>query len=433
MNTIKITKTIKRSQDLNAQISNDKMYAILLILPISMLIIAFLCDRPLEIIKGLDAIRLANDVLLTDYLLVGGMGSSLANSAMLMLFNIYLLRKLKLRPNGIIISTLFLIGGFGFMGKNIFNVGPFYLGGFLYSRYHKIPYKNVIIISMLSTTLSPISSVLADSVQNHVLLSVTLAILVSSFIGFIMPTISSHVLTAHAGYSLYNMGFAAGLVGMVVYALLDAFGYEVEQNSKLYTGDTTGVMIYLILFSCMLIGIGYWMNDRSFKGLKEVFKHPGRLVTDMIKHVGFPLSLINMGLLGLVAILYVVVLRGEFNGPVIAGVLTVIGFGAFGKHLKNSVPILVGVLISSLVIQKDVDISIIIIAGLFGTTLAPIVGEYGSIYGLVLGFLHLAVTLNIGGTHGGLHLYNNGLSAGIIATLFIPMLDAFKREKNHET
>jgi hypothetical protein len=35
--------------------------------------------------------------------------------------------------------------------------------------------------------------------------------------------------------------------------------------------------------------------------------------------------------------------------------------------------------------------------------------------------------------HGGLMLYNNGLSGGIVAAVLIPLIDAFKKEKKNET
>ena len=79
------------------------------------------------------------------------------------------------------------------------------------------------------------------------------------------------------------------------------------------------------------------------------------------------------------------------------------------------------------------SIAVMIMAALFGTTLAPIAGEYGVLWGLLAGLLHAALVLNIGASHGGLALYNNGLSGGIIAMLLIPMIDAFKRERSNET
>lgn len=53
--------------------------------------------------------------------------------------------------------------------------------------------------------------------------------------------------------------------------------------------------------------------------------------------------------------------------------------------------------------------------GLFGTALAPIAGVYGFLPGMVAGWLHLAVVQNIGSVHGGMNLYNNGFSAGVVA------------------
>ena len=49
-----------------------------------------------------------------------------------------------------------------------------------------------------------------------------------SFIGFILPQLSTQYLGFHQGFSLYNVGFTAGIVGMVVLGFLNAFGIEVE-------------------------------------------------------------------------------------------------------------------------------------------------------------------------------------------------------------
>ena len=66
-------------------------------------------------------------------------------------------------------------------------------------------------------------------------------------------------------------------------------------------------------------------------------------------------------------------------------------------------------------------------AALFGTSLAPVAGEFGVIGGIVVGFLHLSLVMSVGALHGGMNLYNNGFSAGIIATLMVPVLSVFKR------
>ena len=429
METIKISSSRPGRPDTGIKVSTSMMYRVLLILPISMLLMAFMFNTPQEILQGMLAIRDANDILLTDYFVVANIGAAMFNSAIITLLNMWLLKRLDLRPNGIIVSALFLISGFAFMGKNIFNIWPYYLGGYIYCKYHKISYKNVVVINMLTTALSPLTSTLVDSITGNVLVGMILVTLISAFIGFIMPPISSHMLTTHSGYSIYNMGFAGGLVGIVVYSILRATGYDTTRNSIVMQQPQYAIRVFVIVFCSLLILIGYIMNNKSFKGIKEIFTHSGRLVTDMIKHVGFGLTLVNMGLLGFMCLGYILLMGGVLNGPVIAALLTVVGFGAFGKHLKNTIPILIGVTLSFYIMGGDISITTVIISALFGTSLAPIAGEFGWIAGIGVGFVHFMLVLNIGDLHGGIMLYNNGLSAGIIATLFIPMMDAFKREK----
>jgi hypothetical protein len=69
-----------------------------------------------------------------------------------------------------------------------------------------------------------------------------------------------------------------------------------------------------------------------------------------------------------------------------------------------------------------------LIAILFSTTLAPIAGNYGPIIGIIAGMSHMILVTNVGIIHGGINLYNNGFSGGIVAGVLIPIVDAFKKE-----
>ncbi len=425
MKTVKITRRKK--------VSSRVMYRVLYILPLAMLLYAFLTTNLSELSQGFQIILKSNDVLLTDYLAIAGVGPTLVNAALVLLINLWLIKKLDLKPNGIIIAALFLLAGFSFMGKNIFNIWPFYFGGFIYSRYHQIPYKNVVLINMFSTAFSPISSLIAGAMSDHLILVIVMNAIVGGFIGFIMPTISAHILTFHSGYNLYNMGTAAGFVGMLVYSILDVSKVNIEANSLLLQENNPAVIIFFVLYSITLIILGWRINERSFKGYRDVMKHTGRLVTDVIKQDGFGLSIMNMGILGLLSIAFVLVVGGVMNGPTIAAVLAVMGFGSFGKHPKNTWPIVLGVCLGWVMFGIDKPISTLVMSALFGTTLAPVAGEFGALWGIVAGVLHMAFVVNIGAMHGGLMLYNNGLSGGIVAAVLIPLIDAFKKEKKNET
>ncbi|HOC80907.1 MAG TPA: DUF1576 domain-containing protein, partial [Bacilli bacterium] len=51
----------------------------------------------------------------------------------------------------------------------------------------------------------------------------------------------------------------------------------------------------------------------------------------------------------------------------------------------------------------------------FVTALAPIAGQFGLIYGLLAGFLHLLISPYALLLQGGFDLYNNGFTAGLVA------------------
>ncbi len=433
MGRIEINKKTRKQNRLVPDVKMELMYKVLLILPISMLIFAFLCNTPTELLEGTKAIWLSDDILVTDYFEIANIGAAFLNAASVMLLNIALLYALKLKPNGIIISALFLLGGFAFMGKNPYNIWPFYLGGYVYSRYHKLSYKSVVVINMLSTALSPLSSFIIQGVSDNLFVSLAIAAVVSGTIGFIMPTISTHMLSTHMGYSLYNMGAAVGFVGMILYSIMICLGFETERTMYFYTEENWPIVLFFIVICIVYIVVGYYLNEKTFKGYRDLMRHSGRLVTDMIKQDGFGLSFINMGMLGLISLLYVYAMGGVLNGPIIAGVFTVMGFGTFGKHPRNIMAVMLGVTLGMSLMQQEVALSVVIMSALFGTTLAPIAGEYGALWGILAGLLHAALVLNIGGSHGGIVLYNNGLAGGIIAMILIPTIDAFKREKKHET
>jgi hypothetical protein len=125
-----------------------------------------------------------------------------------------------------------------------------------------------------------------------------------------------------------------------------------------------------------------------------------------------------MSLLCVFATTLPLALGAELNGPVIAGILTVVGFGSFGKHLRNVTPVIIGSIISIVVNHWDITSTSNIISLLFSTALAPIAGHYGWFWGILAGFLHVNLAMHTAYLSGGMNLYNNGFAAGFVA-LFI--------------
>ena len=380
-----------------------------------------------NVISGLVKILVSPTILITDFVEAGGIGATFINVGVIAVFNLALIRYYKLRISGVILAAFFTVVGFSFFGKNLLNIMPIYLGGFLYAKYQKISPKGILIVIMFGTALSPIVSELMFTGIIPQLLAVVVGILAGTFIGFILVPLSSHFLKFHNGFNLYNIGFASGIIGTVLTSVLRSFKIEVAPVSIIYQKSQGILLMFLIVIFVYLMILGLYMNEKPLRQYFQIFKYRGRLVTDFTHLIGNGLSLINMSILGLLCTAYVLVFKSTINGPVIAGILTVTGFGAFGKHLKNCLPIMIGVLAGALLFEYDLSSTGVIISVLFSTTLAPVAGTYGPIIGFAAGVLHMTLVTNVGVIHGGINLYNNGFSGGLVAGFFVPIVDAFKK------
>lgn len=401
-------------------------YINLFIIYIFFIIIAFFLDTPKNIIYGLKNIILSPDILISDYVEIGGISASLVNSALTSLLSMLLLIVIGVKPNGSTIMSLWLMTGFAFFGKNIINIWPIIIGVYLYSKYQKEPFISYSLLALLSTTLSPAVSqfIFIDNIP--FILGLIIGYLLGILIGFLLAPIASHVIKAHNGYNLYNIGFAAGLFATLFMSILRAIGINFESR-LLWNKNSTGTFaIILFITSFYLIAIGLIDNKNYKENFLKLLKQPGRLVSDFYLLYG-KTCYINMGLLGILATLLLLLLKADLNGATVAGVFTIIGFGAFGKHIKNVTPILIGAILGSFFNINPINSPSIILAVLFSTGLAPIAGKFGFFIGILAGFLHINMVMNVGYLHGGLNLYNNGLAAGLVAMILIPIITDLKK------
>ena len=403
-------------------------YYMFICLSLFFIILAFIMDTPKEIFLGLKKILFESNILITDYIELAGIGASFINMALVVLSSVFLLICVGIKPNGSTVASLFTMAGFSLFGKNIVNIWPIIFGIWLYSRYQKEKFMNYVLIALFGTTLSPTVNQLAFLGHLPFDGNIIIGILISTFIGFILPPIASYCLKLHQGYNLYNIGFAAGLLATLLMSLLRAFGINFESRLLWSTGNNLLFSIILISLFLVMILVGYMDNDKSFKNLFKIFKQPGRLVSDYYLVFGRGITLINMGILGIYSTLFVLIIGGDLNGPTIGAILTIVGFGAFGKHLRNVFFVMIGATLSSLLNIWHISSPGMVLGILFSSTLAPISGQFGWAYGALAGFLHICLVMNLGYLHGGLNLYNNGFSGGIACIILIPIITAFRKE-----
>lgn len=411
------------------ELKTNYIWAILFVFPVAFFLFGIFIAtyEDVTVINGLKKIVFSSSVLSTDFLEVGGIGAAFINASLVGFFNLFLLKYYKIKINGILIAAFMMVLGFSFLGKNIFNIIPIYLGGYIYCYYQKISMKDIIVVIMFATSMSPIVSELSISALFLKPYGLIIGILAGMLIGFIIVPLNSHMVRFHDGFNLYNMGFTAGIVGTVFASVLRSFNKELIPASVLYLNKDLRINILLaFLFSYLMI-MGIVINPQALKKYKIIFKYTGRSVTDFTQHLGYGVSFFNMGVMGLLCLGYIVIVGGSINGPVLASIFSVVGFSAFGKHPKNCFAIVVGVVLGALLMKYDLSAPGIISAALFSTTVAPISATYGMKIGIIAGMLHLALVTNIDLVHGGINLYNNGFSGGLVAGFLVPIIDAFKK------
>lgn len=388
---------------------------------------------PAETFAGLGRIMFARDMLLTDYVALGGIGAAFTNAGILTLIAVAVYWRAGATVGGGAIACLMLVLGFALFGKNLLNVWPILGGVWLYSRFRGEPFSGHLNTAFFGFALSPVVSEILFSTELTPLVSIPLAIATGLIIGFVLPPIAAQLFRAHDGHNLYNMGFTAGMVGTIVVAIYVSYGF-VPEPVFVWSTDTTAILVpFLIVVFLAMIAGGRYLDPGCFRNFRAMLKLSGQAPSDFAARIGDGAVLVNMGVLGLLSLAYVLAAGSVVNGPVIAGVLSVAGFGAFGKHPANCVPIVAGVFLGTVLKGGDPALPGLILAALFSTSLAPIAGRFGWYWGVLAGVIHVSVAQTVGALHAGLNLYNNGFAAGIVATLVSAVILSIRTRGGAET
>jgi len=389
----------------------------------------FVVDGPQQVLHGLLEIVTTRDALLTDYFGVGGIGGACVNAGLLTLCACVVYHRAHAKMTGAAVACLFLVLGFGLFGKNLLNVWSIVLGVYLYARFRGEPFSTHINTAFFGAALAPVFSEILFSTALALEVRVPLALVTGLLIGFILPPAATQLFKAHMGFSLYNLGFTAGIVGTLVVALYKSYGFVPDPVMIWTTGNNRLLGGFLAILFASMAAIGFYLGRSLPGGLRRIMQSTGQAPTDFIASAGFGPTLANMALTGAIGTAYVLLIGGDLNGPVIGAILTIVGFSAFGKHPRNIVPIMLGVFIGSLAKPWGISDPSIVLAALFGTTLAPIAGRFGWHWGVVAGLMHSSAALSVGSLHAGLNLYNNGFAAGIVAAVLVPVIIAVQGKR----
>ena len=260
---------------------------------------------------GLTAPDLYADFLITDYIAVGGMGAAFVNAGMMALISIYFVYSLGMEMDGHTITSCCLMFGFSLFGKNLMNIWAIFLGVFLYAKYHKMHLSNYIYVGIYGTSLSPIITQLMHVVELPIWQRFCVTILVGICIGFVLPPLATHSHYAHKGYSLYNVGFASGIIATVLVSTFKSFGIETEARLIWSSGNDAMLLgLLFVLFAGMSVVAVLWRGKDTLLGYEKLLGTTGIGGTDYLLELGGAVTLLNMGLNGLFATFFVLAVGG---------------------------------------------------------------------------------------------------------------------------
>lgn len=392
---------------------------------------AFLFASPQELWMGMQTIIRSRDVLITDYFELAGYGPAFLNAGIMMLISLALIEYGKLPYTGMTLAAIFISVGFGFWGKNPINIIPILFGTWIYAAAHNARFSRYVYTALFATCLAPFVTELVFILPFSHELNLMFAMFIGVFFGYVIPPLAMHTASMHMGYSLFNVGFAAGSFAFVFYCILKTHGIESEAVFIWKTGRHPAIIAVLAVYFIATFIWGAYLERGRFEGLIRILRHPGRAVADFVMMDGVGNTLMNMAIMGLVAEVYLVFVNGDLSGPILGCILTVYGFSSFGAHVKNYLPVLFGVALSTLFSNQDPNTPVILIASFFCVGLSPIAGQFGPIAGIAAGLLHSSVVMCTSQMYGGLNLYNNGFSCGWVAIVMIPIVESFMKHYEH--
>ena len=240
---------------------------------------------------------------------------------------------MHLPVTGLTFACLFMMAGFSLLGKNILNILPVLLGGWLYARFQGEPFSKYVYQTLFATCLSPLVSFWLVHLPGAWRFAAMLGSGVA--IGFFVPPVAGYTVRLHQGFDLYNVGFAAGFIGLGIASICKGLGVEFVTELRWGTEDHVA---FLWLLRVILLGLflaGVYLGCRKPKDYRPLLRHSGRSVADFILMDGAAPTLVNMALTGLIGHVYLLALSPfgvRLNGPLVCCVLSMTGFAAFGKH-----------------------------------------------------------------------------------------------------
>ncbi len=99
----------------------------------------------------------------------------------------------------------------------------------------KKPFGQYSIVGLFGSAASPVISYLAFGMGFPLMTGVLLGYTIGIILGILLPPLAAQFLHFHQGFSLYNIGFATGIVTMFFTSFTRLFGRDITEQTYLTT------------------------------------------------------------------------------------------------------------------------------------------------------------------------------------------------------
>ncbi len=438
------------NRDMSQSLRNRRVirihYLIFVLQALGSLVIGWmLCPDLGQIGQGLVRLMVHPSLLSTDYMVVGrNIGVSFINAGLLMLATLTIYRIVKAKLQGLQVAALLMVFAYSFYGKNLLNIWPIVIGVFLEAKLAKKAPDKVAPLAFFAGSLAPLVSVLAFGtprlIDAPMYVTLPVGALAGLIAGMLIGKFSGFVGGLHKGTILYNGAMSSGIVGILsnFFMISVGLGHDRLLNNEFISGQNRllGMIVAGIALYYLICGL---VLNKGTRGL-DYFVRKSFTATDFVYQFSMGKTLINMGLVCLMMLLYVWVLPGaQLNGPVFGGLFTIVGFAAHGVTVVSAIPAVAGVffgafatggiggvlagegfLAAALAKASSRDM---LVAAMFVGGFSPMTKIYGPFTTFIAGILHCVTVPNLAPLHGWMVGYNNGFSMGIVAILFLPLIE----------
>ena len=412
---------------------NREATGVMLVFSLFFLLGGFGTASPAEIAAGLKTIVISPAQLTCDYFALAGMGATYVNAGLVGLACIAVLLLSGIQMNHLSLMAFFLTTGFSFFGMNILNIWPCMLGTFLFGVVDHTPFKNHVNIALFATSLSPFVSEgifrhpAFESWGGRIAFGVGLGIIG----GFLLPILCKHAPSLHKGYSLYNAAAVSGFIGILLLSFMyRATGFEIPTNTLIGESYFSIVPTFSAIMCLTLVVYGYFLNGRNFDNFSSLLMETG-YQCDYVGKYGAGLTAANIGLVGLCATLYYILVGAGMTGPTMGCIICLMAVAPCGAHIINVSPIMLGYMLSSTFAAFELTTPATIVGICFAAAMAPISGRFGLPCGVIAGLLHACMVTTVVTFHQGFCLYNGGFTCAVTCIILIPVLEHFFQPHDH--